>query len=221
MRLPFIAFAATLLFSACTPIGEADPAPAADLPSVAPVASSVPSAYFHLAKQHVVDTKLETQVIQHFVVEGVPAKENIEAEIRRRLEIERAAVGFRFHSSPTSVGIFVYGTEEQAQAGQGSWIAKAMVSGDGDPLFEFSQDRYQALSATPETKGGKSEHQRKAIFGQLVAAEARAAADASAGRGMEGELREKYRSALANQHHMTEDELIGIAVEAYQKGWIQ
>ncbi len=221
VRLPFVTLAAILLLGACKPTGEAVPAPAAALPAVAPVASSVPSAYFHLAKQDVVDTKLETQVIQHFVVEGVPAKENIEAEVRRRLDLERAGVGFRFHSSPTSVGIFVYRTEGQAKAGQGLWIAKAIVNGSDEPSFEFDQDRYLELSATPDTKRGRSEPERKAIFAQLIATEVRAAADASAGRGLEGELREEYRSVLAKQLDMTEDELIGIAVEAYKKGWTQ
>jgi hypothetical protein len=59
----------------------------------------------------------------------------------------------------------------------------------------------------------------KAIFQEMVAEERRATADAAAGKGQEGKLRERYWSQLAKKHGLADDQLVAISVEAYQKKW--
>ena len=82
-----------------------------------------------------------------------------------------------------------------------------------------SQPSPSAVSPSPVPSASDPDAGHKAIFQAMVAEERRATVDAAAGKGQEGELRERYWSELAKKHGLTDDQLNAISVEAYQKKW--
>lgn len=72
--------------------------------------------------ESVSDAPIKTQIEQHIVVEGIPSPEGLAEQIRHRYAEAKARRGFRYHNPASNIYIYVYGSEEQARAGQGLWI---------------------------------------------------------------------------------------------------
>ncbi len=125
----------------------------------------------------------------------------------------------------------MYGSEEQARAGQGLWIgmlAKS-YSDTGDPQISINQDRLVALSAVPEERFGLSESKRKDVFREIVAAEDRATREARARVpdseinkqiDLQRKLMQRYKRHVARKYALNENELPEITIEGVKKGWL-
>ncbi len=160
----------------------------------------------------------------------MPTRAELEAEILKRYRAATARRGFRYYNPATNIFIYVYGTEQQARAGQGLWIGMIAkgFSDKEEPRVLINEERLAALSQGPEERFGLSEQRRKQVFREIAAAEDRATRDGRARVpdsqimkqiDLERELGEKYKAKVAQQYGLTNDQLIKITVEAWKKGW--
>ena len=185
---------------------------------------------YTVAEEKISDTAIKTQIEQHIVVEGVPTKAELEAEILNRYRAALARRGFRYHNPATNIFIYVYGTKEQARAGQGLWIAMMSkgFSDKSEPHVSISAERFAALTQVPEHRFGLSEATRKQIFREVAAAEDRGTRDAMARIPdskimqqieLERQLQKRYKAAVARKYNLSEDQLDKIVLEGVKKGW--
>ena len=207
--------------AACEPEGSAEAEPAA----------APDSSRFSLHHEEIYDIPIKAQIEQHIVALDVPTEAELEAEVMRRYDAANARRVFKHHNAPTNIYIYVYGSEEQAQAGQGLWLAM-LARGPLDkdpPAVQISEDRLAALSAVPEERFGLPEATRKEVFRQIATAEDRATREAMARVPdseikkqitLEGELRDKYKAELAAKYGLSDDQLLKIVVEGVTKGWV-
>lgn len=190
----------------------------------------VAAAKYVLLDEKVSDTAIKTQIEQHIVVEGVPTKVELETEIMNRYRAALARRGFRYHNPATNIFIYVYGSKEQARAGQGLWIGMIGkgFSDKQEPRVMISQERLAALTQAPETRFGLSEATRKQAYREVAAAEDRGTREAMARVHdskimeqikLERQLQEKYRAEIARKYKLTQDQLSKIVVEGATKGW--
>ncbi|UCI30945.1 hypothetical protein [Mesorhizobium sp. B4-1-4] len=188
------------------------------------------SEKFSLIDEEIYDAPIKTQISQNIVALGVPTKEELEAEILKRYRAAEQRTAFRYHSSPTNIYLYVYGSEEQARAGQGLWIAMLAknYSDTGDPKVVIEEGRLAALSAAPEDRFGLSEEMRRAIFKESGEAEARATREAMervpntepmAQAKLEVDLAEKFKADLVAKQGISEQQLLEIQAEGVTKGW--
>jgi hypothetical protein len=184
---------------------------------------------YRVVDEAVYDVPIKTQIEQHVVADGVPSAAGLKAEIERRFSEARARGGFEHHNPATNIYIYVYGSEEQARAGQGLWIGM-IASGPTDtaPKSQVDEGRLAALAAPPEERFGLAEEQRRRIFREIAAAESRATDEAMRrvpdSRIMEQvelerRLTEEYKEALRRTRGLTEEQMLQIGVEGIEKGW--
>ena len=185
---------------------------------------------YTIVDENIYDKPIKTQIEQNFVVSGVPTKHELEAEILKRYRATLARRGFRYHNPATNIYIYVYGTVQQARAGQGLWIGMISkgFSDKEEPRVLIDEERLAGLSKAPEERFGLSELKRKQVFREIAASEDRATRDAMARFpdsqfmkqiDLERKLGEKYKAAVAQKYGLTNDQLLKITVEGVKKGW--
>lgn len=194
-----------------------------------PAVSSA-AAKYTVVDEKVSDTALKTQIEQHIVVAGVPTKSGLEAEILDRYRAAQTRRGFRYHNPATNIFIYVYGSMEQARAGQGLWIGMIAkgFSDRGEPEVLINDERLAAFGKPAENRFGLSEAMRRQVFREIAAAENRGTREAmeriSDSRireqtELERQLQKEYKSAIARRYKLSEDALRKILVEGVKKGW--
>ena len=183
---------------------------------------------YAVVDEKIYDKPIKTQIEQHIVVSGVPTKAELEAEILKRYRAATARRGFRHYNPATNIFIYVYGTEQQARAGQGLWIGMLAKGFSDKGVVLINEERLAALSQVPEERFGLSEQRRKQVFHEIAAAEDRATRDARARVpdsqfmkqiDLERELGENYKAKVAQQYGLTNDQLLKITFEGVKKGW--
>lgn len=185
---------------------------------------------YTIVDKNIYDKPIKTQIEQHIVVSGVPTKAELEAEILKRYRAALARRGFRYHNPATNIYIYVYGTVQQARAGQGLWIGMIAkgFSDKEEPRVLINEERLAGLSKAPEERFGLSEQRRKQVFREIAASEDRATRDARARFpdsqimkqiDFERKLGEKYKAAVAQKYGLTNDQLLKITIEGMKKGW--
>ncbi|ESZ20010.1 hypothetical protein [Mesorhizobium sp. L2C084A000] len=187
---------------------------------------------FSLVNEEIYDVPAKTQIEQHVVAQGVPTKSELETEILKRFRAAKKRSGFRHHNSPTNIYIYVYGSEEQARAEQGLWIAMLAKNyhDTWEPPVLMDEGRLAALSKAPEDRFGLSEDVRKKVFKESVGAENRASREAmelipdsrlteqtNLGNG----LIEKYKAEVVARYGITQEQLSKVQVEGITKGWLR
>lgn len=188
------------------------------------------SITYSMVDEKISDTPIKTQIEQHIVASGLPTKAVLEAEILKRYRLAKARRGFRYHNPATNVYIYVYGTKEQAIAGQGLWIGMVAMgpSDKGEPRVLINEERLTSLSQGPEERFGLSEQKRKEVFRSIAVAEDRATREAIARVpdsqiikqvDVERALGEKYKMEIAGRYGLTEDQLLEITLEGVTNGW--
>lgn len=138
--------------------------------------------------------------------------------------------GFRYHSRPTNIYIYAYGSRTQALAGEGLWFAILEMSPltDGKPRMQFRDSAMSSAGAPPVERFGLSRAKRQEIFRATVVAEDRAARGAEAQfpndylkqAGRSGSLAEKYRDEVARQYGISEAQLDSIGLEGITEKWV-
>lgn len=150
--------------------------------SFVPGSALADSVTYTVVDEKIYDKPIKTQIEQHLVVSGVPTKTELEAEIRNLYRTATARRGFRYYNPATNIFIYVYGTKQQARAGQGLWIGMIAkgFSDKGEPRVVINKDRLAALSQAPEERFGLSQQRRKQVFREIAKAGDRAIREARA-----------------------------------------
>lgn len=185
---------------------------------------------YTVVQEKISDTAIKTQIEQHMVVEGVPSKAELEAEILKRYRSALSRRGFRYYNPATNIFIYVYATREQALAGQGLWIAMIGkgFSDKAEPKVLVNEQRLASLSQPPEDHFGLSEPMRQQVFREIAAAEQQGTREAMARVpdsrimeqiDLERELQKKYKTEVARKYKLAADQIANIAVEGVKKGW--
>ncbi len=112
---------------------------------------------YTVVDEKIYDKPIKTQIEQHIVVSGVPTKAELEAEILKRYRAATARRGFRYYNPATNIYIYVYGTEQQARAGQGLWIGMLAKGFSDKGVGLINEERLAALSQAPEERFGLSD----------------------------------------------------------------
>jgi len=191
---------------------------------------------YTIVKEEDQDIPIKTEILQHIVVEGVPTKGAIEAELMNRYRTALARRGFRYYNPATSIGIYIYASKEQALAGQGLWIGmldKSPPPSSGPQTF-INEERLAALTQPSEDRFGLTEATRKHVFWEESAAEHTADYEAMVRtrnvpggqhyvvqhHKVEEQLYEKYTAEVACHYKISKDQLGEIVVEGVKKGWV-
>ena len=194
------------------------------------VASAAGDVKYKLVNETIYDKPIKTQIEQHFVASGVPTERELRAAILERYEAAKNRRGFRYHDAATNIYIYVYGSQEQALAGQGLWIGM-IAKGHSDPHAReatINEERLAALSLPAAERFGLSEDQRMDVYRQIIDAEDQATKEAMRRVPdseimrqitLERELLKTYKSEVAQKYGLTDDQLRQIGLEAYKKGW--
>lgn len=236
----WLALALGTLLIACAPdqaptdsAGEVERSLDATEPSEppAPEDAEAESVVYSVLEEAVSDEPIKTQIEQHIVAKGIPSAQGLEAEIRNRYAAAVSRKGFRYHNPASNIYIYVYGSEEQARAGQGLWIGMLAKgpSDTGEPRVQISQERLAALSAPSEERFGLSEEMRRQVFREITAAEDRATREAMSRVpdsqimkqiDLERELSSKYKLEVARKYGLSEEQLLKVTVEGVTNGWV-
>ena len=121
------------------------------------------------------DKPFRTLIKKYIVVSGIPTEAELESKLNDTYQaiLADAKGGHYYHEVP-DVFIYIYGTEEQAQAGN-LWIGMlAKTALDKTLDVRINESRLAALSQAPEERFGLSEQRRKQLFRAIVSAEDRA-----------------------------------------------
>ena len=186
---------------------------------------------YTIVDEKIYDIPIKTQIEQHIVVSGIPTKEELEIALQKFYSTAIARRGFRYHDRATNVYIYIYGTRQQAEAGQALWVGMlAIPSIDKDnPRITVNEDRLAALVQVPEEHFGLSEQSRKQVFLAFGLA-----ADRSMRNAMERipdsqymeqielerELLDQYRAKISKKYGLTSKQLNEISLEGIEKGWV-
>ena len=213
--------------------GKSEPSLAGETKPVAArqlAAAIDPGVTYDLLEEKVTDIPIKTQIEQLIVASGSPSEEGLRAEIRERFSRATKRRGFKFFNPPSNIYIYVFGSEEQARAGQGLWVGMVAAGqrDHGEPEIRVNAGRLAALSATPVSRFGLTEDDRRAVFREIAAAELRATNEAmkrvpdtqiEKQIELERRLRQQYKLAVAKRHRLSDEQIAEIVVEGAQKGW--
>jgi len=184
---------------------------------------------YKLINETVSDTQIKTQVEQNILVSGEITEDSLRSLLQLRYSELAKRTGFKNHESPTNIYIYVYDTEEKANAGQGLWLAMLQKSfNDTKPSLTIRAEQISRLGETPQEKFGLTEGERKEIFKEIARVETKATDDAikrfpndfNKQFKLESNLQEKYKDELAAKYSLTRDQLKAISIEGLTNRWV-
>ena len=211
--------------------------------------STAPRATYTTVNEVLSDKPFRTLIKKYIVVSGIPSKTELESKLNDTYQaiLADARGGHYYHEVP-DVFIGIYGTKEQAEAGN-LWIGmlgKSVLEKTLD--IRINETRLAALSQKPEGRFGLSEQRREDLFRAIASAQDRAECIAlerfpswqSAGPNqpermiteqgilvrldLQQELEKQYMVEVAQLYDLTMERLkqLGpeINMEAYEKGWV-
>jgi hypothetical protein len=175
------------------------------------------------------DSPAKVQFVRLLVLNGPASKTEIEQIIRQEYKSISKKSGFKHAEHPTHIGVYLFETEEKAKAGQGLWLGMLWSPDTSKPMpdIKVHQVRLKNAWSKAEERFGLSEVQRKKVFEELVLAEDRAnkeserrfPTDFKKQAAYSQELNTKYTAKIAEKYKLTEEQLLKISVEAFEKGW--
>ena len=221
--------------------GSGTPAPQ---PTVLAQKLDAPMLTYDVVDLDTYDAPIKTQISIYVVVSGTLTEFGLEQLLQKLYDEANATRGFKYHGGkPTHVFINLYTSRDHFKSGMGQWIARLSKVGEGSRVeTQVRTELITQLDAKPEVKHGLPESKRKEIFRAILTAEARADADAqrmyplpdpnksgySQPKAIEQinkqveafyVLTEKYKSEVAKQYSITQEQLRNIAVEGLPKNW--
>jgi hypothetical protein len=199
--------------------------------------TAIDSIGYEFVREEVYDEPIKTQVLEHLHTIGVPSETQLRHLLTSRAERLKARTGFRYHPTPTNIGVYVYETAEQAKAGQGLQMGMLFWRPeDGPPEITINELVLNAAGQSSTERFGLSEAKRKEIYAEHVRAEDRGQAEAerrrplgdrptsealSAQTELANELQERYRRHVARRYGISRETMDSIAIEAMSKAWPQ
>jgi hypothetical protein len=190
------------------------------------------------------DAPVKTQVELRVVVTEKPTPAQLRAMLETLFGNVRRRTGFKYHSHPTAVYIYVHAKQCVDTRGDG-WIGMLAFNdalGKDGPDITINIDRLDAVFLPPEDKFGLTEEQRKRVYWELAAIEDNARVTAEEKhplpkpnapgyseeevsfavrkqRQLAGRIESMHKRRLGEQYELTEEQLLKIATEGTLKGW--
>jgi PAS domain-containing protein len=191
---------------------------------------------FEILDEKIVDTPLKTEIVQQILIKGDLSKETITRFIWEQYNSLKNRHGFKFHSYPTNIGVYLFISKEHYNSGMGQWLAMIYNRVDeNSPKVIYStnfQGQIESLNAKPETIFGLSEEKRKKIWEESIHAEDKSFTEAEKAipnpqsmddlkrtGELQEKLNEKYNAEIIKRHNINKEILKEIQLEGLKKGW--
>lgn len=128
--------------------------------------------------------------------------------------------GFKWHSTPTVIAIYVFTSEEKAKETNSlQWIAMLSKGPNRGPDIRLHDGEIKSIGTAPEAKHGMTEDARKKIYGMLTQAEDKALKDAGNNTANAEEILQKYYEEIGRKNNLTLKQVTDISIEGFSKNW--
>lgn len=196
----------------------------AALPTPTP---QLPSA--EILKDESYETSGKAQVEYHVLVgEEHLSKETLTLLLQQFYEKATKVKGWKYHSAPTVIAIYMYTSKQHFESDLGNRIAQIVkIPSQSEPEYTFHEGQLRNIGKPQEEKWGISEEQRRYIYGLIGQAEMRAIEEADKAFPDFGEdhldmvetLTKKYYEEIMQKYNLTEDQFSEIIPEGLEKNW--
>lgn len=194
----------------------------------------LPQFTIHL--QELDETPGKTMVREEIIVRDQLTAETLEALLRARLDNTKELGPFKYHPSPTVVGIYVYPSTAHADAGMGQWIGMlSLLPVRREPEISINETNLRAQSEPFTDELGLTESVRRKIFLAIVQAEDQATREGLARKEelgnrvtveqiheiaeWESKRREELIEAVRTKYELTNEKIRNITREALEENW--
>lgn len=193
---------------------------------------------FEILDEKIVDAPLKTSIVRYILLKGNLSKQIITDFIWKQYNLLKNKKGFKFHTTPTNIGLYLFISKEHYKSNMGQWLAMLYHRLDkGTPKITYALDfqgQLESLTVKPEIKFNLSENQRKTVWKKSIYAHDKAwnkieklyprnqfdTLEKSKTRAeFAEELYEKHISKLLKKYKLTRKQLNEIDEEAFKKGW--
>jgi len=199
---------------------------------------------FEILGEELHDSPLKAQVVLQVLLRGDPTADSLRGLLVDLYSYAMGKRGFQYHEQPTNVYIYLFTSVEHAEDAT-LWVAMLDKSyGDLQPNITVDEERLDLYTnpGEPEERLGLTESERRRVFADLIRAQDRARDESMARypylnllspsysqaaalaqiERQTGEYRRLeaiYRTALAERHGLTLEELSAIVSEGISKQW--
>lgn len=189
-----------------------------------------------ILKEEVYDAPIKTQVALKILISDTAiTKQKVRELLTSLYDKTIKRTGFKYHSNPTNIFIYVYTSKEKAESGD-LWIGMIWKSYyDTQPKIRISDTQLNSLTLKPVKKFGLSESIRREIYYKSFEIEDRADKEANIiypldkaditikdikkNGAISDKLLEKYNKKLAVEYKIDIAIIDSIFREGIKKGW--
>ena len=190
-----------------------------------------------ILENEVYDASIKTQVqLDVLILDKVITEKRIRDLLTSLYDKTINRSGFKYHTNPTNVYIYVYTSKEKAESGMGQWIGMISKSySDTHSKIDVSKIQLNSLKLKPIPKFGLSSSLRIEIWNKSIKNEDKAQKMADkkyslekAGITMEDikqnitmsdKLKVKYKKEMAAEYGIEIAIIDSIGIEGITKGW--
>lgn len=192
---------------------------------------------YSIIKDEVYDIPIKTQVqLDVLLSDTIITEQKVRELLSYLYDKTISRTGFKYHSYPTNIFIYVYSTKAKAESGMGQWIGMISTSFSEDrPAIYISNEQLNSLILKPIDKFGLSEVIRLEIWNNYIKLQDMAQMEADmkypltySGIEMGNidkngdlyyKLQKKYKKQLATEFKIDIAIIDSIKVEGILKGW--
>jgi hypothetical protein len=198
-----------------------------DHPLPSPQEIGRPLPKHRILKEEVVDIPLKVKVMESVLIKGDVNKEGLLSLLADRYDKTRLRTGFRHHSHPTNIYIYVYAIEPPPTRPH-EWVAMLAKSYiDSEPTLTIDDRRLAALKEPSQKRFGLSDQQRRKVYMEQWGAVRRANKEAERKIPHDEaqqflfarELEKRYTAEVAAKHGLTDIQKTELFLEGEAKGW--
>ena len=192
---------------------------------------------YEVFDEEVYDAPIKTQIVLKIIIREKVTAEDLKKLLNTLYSQNVNRTGFKYHTNPTNIFIFIYNSYERAKSGGSQWIAMISKSYDEKtPSISINEEQIELQNKKKESKFGLSEDTRIEIWQEYILAEDRSAKEAEKKypltypavvttekmkkySNFQDQLIKQYKSNLANKYNITVDQIETIIDEGINKQW--
>jgi len=134
---------------------------------------------YKILDKDIYDSPVKTQVVLRVLVSGHVTSEGLKRLLSNLYTSVKKWKGFKYHSSPTHVFIYLYTSEEKAKSRMEKWVAMLASTGvNENPEISIDDAQIKNMYEEPVERFGLSEDKRKEIWREIVLLEDRSNSEA-------------------------------------------
>lgn len=192
---------------------------------------------YEIYNEDIYDAPVKTQIELKIIVRREVTAEDLKNILNTLYNQNIKRTGFKYHTNPTNIYIYIYNSDERAESGGSQWIAMISKSfDDNKPSIRINEKQIELQYEKKTEKFGFSEQKRILIFQESVKAEDRSSIEAEKKYPLsypaevtqetikkyakyEKQLMEQYKDEIANKYEITREQLDEIEIEGINKQW--